>query len=296
MALKDLIEKVHKEEKVSAMILNYVASRKGDHREPGWHPSEFVGMCPRLRVLQLLTKTKGEPFEPSLLKIFDTGTAMHSWYQNEYFAKMGMLWGKWRCLRCDNIQWGYTQTSCNNSECPTNFNGLDDAWVYEEVPVRAKLPSPAIHDIVGHSDGIIRLSPSKHYLLEIKTINDRGFTWQKEAQEKHVQQARVYAELVQQKMVEIPPHLKKTIPALSGILMLYINKNNSVDKEYLLDLDSEYSRNELKRPMLVEEAMHREVLPCRLEECTNMLKNPAKKCPLVSYCFGGKTFKQLDRR
>lgn len=57
----------------------------------------------------------------------------------------------------------------------------------DEVPVHNKE-----FEIQGHTDGIIRLSKNELGVLEIKSINDRGFTLLKDAKEEHKQQALIY--------------------------------------------------------------------------------------------------------
>ena len=46
--------------------------------------------------------------------------------------------------------------------------------------------------IQGHTDGLLQLSASELGVLEIKSINDRGFTQLKDAKEEHKMQALVY--------------------------------------------------------------------------------------------------------
>lgn len=291
MGLGDLIEKVHGNNNLSAMLDQFLVQEeaKPTTRAFGWHPSEFVGMCPRRYVLSILLKSKKRSIEPSLRRIMDLGTAMHAMYQNVYFGPMGILWGKWKCLRCDGISWGLIS---EDKKCP--HCGGSARWEYKEVPVRAPLPGKFPKDIVGHSDGIIKMG-SKWYVLEIKSINEYGFTWMRKVKPGHLAQVQVYAELIRQSFLDMPDSVKPTvlIPELSGIRMLYVNKNNSVEKIWPLEFDSELAKKELKRPYEVEVAFRNREFPERIPECKSMLRNPAKNCPLVSYCFGGKSFEQL---
>lgn len=292
MGLGDLIQKVHGTDSLSAMLDQFLVQEeaKPSTRAFGWHPSDFVGMCPRQHVLSVLRKYKRASIEPSLRRIFDVGSAMHAWYQNNYFAQMHILWGKWKCLRCDGISWGLLPGEKNCSHC-----GRSARWEYKEVPIKAPLPGNFQKQIVGRSDGIIQIS-GKWYLLEIKTINEYGFTWMKNAKDAHRAQVQVYAELIRQDFVDLSEVLKATvvIPEISGILIFYINKNNSLEKIWPLEFDPEFAQAELKRPYLAEMAFRNREFPERRPECKNMLRNPAKKCPMVSYCFGGKSFDQLE--
>ena len=289
MALGDIIRKVHGDQNLSAMIDQFLLSPEYEsYREPGWHPSEFCGMCPRAHVLSKLLKEKKEPFEAGLLRIFDVGSALHYWYQNFYFARMGILWGKWKCLRCDHIYWGKSP----KKGCPTC--GDKAIWDYQEVPVRASLPGGFENQIVGHSDGIILIG-KLWYLLEIKSINDNGFTWQKKVKEAHEKQAQIYAELIRQGFVDFGGAEKIEIPRIHKILIFYVNKNNSKERQYLIDPDPSLARVELEKPHVVEVAIKNKELPSRREECVSMMRKPAKNCPMCSYCFGGKSWTQLEK-
>jgi len=295
MSLADLVQKVHGQSKLSALIDQFLEQSPGDYREPGWHPSEFCGMCPRKFILnRLVGPEKSKKPSPSLQRIFDVGTALHAWYQNRYLGPMGILWGKWRCEKCGYITWGYMPSSVSCGGC-----GQKPLWDYREVPVKANLPGRVGHPIVGHSDGIVKIG-TKHFLFEFKTINDGGFTWQKKAKDAHVAQARIYAELVRQGHVRFDEKHKGAVevPKLHGIMIVYANKNgspsgNPVEREYLIEFDEEFSRSQLKKPYIVEIAIRNQKLPDRMSECVSSLKKPAKLCPMNSYCFGGKNFKQL---
>lgn len=51
---------------------------------------------------------------PSLQKIFDVGTAAHSWWQNKYLGPARVLYGSWRCTRCRGTYTGFMSNSpCN---------------------------------------------------------------------------------------------------------------------------------------------------------------------------------------
>jgi len=283
---------VHGNETISALLDIHVRKREKEApaRSYGWHPSEFVGMCARQNVLARLLGVMGKPFDTGLLKIFDVGTALHAWYQNQYFGEMGILWGKWQCLRCDTELWGTMPQGRDCAYCHKSAR-----WVYQEVCVRAPLPGNFERGIVGHSDGLILLN-GRWYLLEIKTINEGGFTWLKQPKPNHARQAQVYAELVRQGFVDFGTlgHVIDT-PKIFGIVLLYVNKNKSLEKTFELEFDREYAQEQLRGPYDVEVALRDKIFPARCPECVNLLQKPAKDCPLASYCFGGKSWAQLER-
>lgn len=290
MSLKDLISEVHGPGELVPAISQYLRKRslEPSDREPGWHPSQFAGMCCRQYVLEKLIGSKVEPHDDKTLRIFDLGTAIHELYQNVYLAKMGILWGRWRCIRCRFMSWGYTPDSC--SQCG---NKKSEDFSYAEIPVRAKIPD---HDayIVGSSDGIVLLR-GKHYLLEIKSIGSYGYAGLDEARDYQVTQARLYAELIRQGLIRgIPSDIE--IPTLHGIVMLYVGKNDSREKEFLCPVNEEEARTELKKPYIVEQSFRTKILPEKQVACTNMLKEPAKKCSVCSYCFGSKSWVDMETR
>lgn len=295
MALIDILQKVHGQAKLSVLIDKFIENSPGDYREPGWHPSEFCGMCPRKFILNSLFGPEPTRPHPGLQRIFDVGTSLHSWYQNNYLGPMGILWGKWRCQKCNYTTWGYMPQRDSCGGCKEK-----PLWDYAEIPVKANLPDNVGHPIVGHSDGIISLGV-KNFLFEFKTINDNGFTWLKQARDGHVRQARIYAELIRQGHVRFGwEHKGKVdVPKLHGIIIVYANKNGRPDgspteREFFVEFDEEASRKELKKPYIVETAIRKKELPPRQEACVSVLKKPAKICPMGSYCFGGKTFEQLE--
>jgi len=290
MSLKDLINEVHGAGELIPAISQYLRKRalEPSDREPGWHPSQFAGMCCRQYVLEKLIGTRVEPFDDKTLRIFDLGTAIHELYQNVYFGKMGILWGRWKCRRCDSIYWGYTPQFCDN--CPKITS---DDFEYHEIPVRAKIPE---HDayIVGKSDGIVFLR-GIHYLLEIKSIGSYGYAGLDEARDYQVTQARLYAELIRQGFVRgIPDGIP--IPVIAGIIMLYVGKNDSREKEFLCPVNEEEARAELKKPYIVEQAFRTKVLPNKQTSCVSVLKEPAKKCSVCSYCFGSTSWSDMESR
>lgn len=281
MSLADLIRKVHGPDKLTVALDLFIRQRPGDYREPGWHPSQFCGACPRLMTLDRLLPGPegGGDVDVKLQRIFDVGKALHHWYQNEYFGPMGVLWGKWRSIRGE-IRWGFMPS--------LSGEGKHHEWEFLEVPFGAAL-GEGFAPIRGHADGLVQLQ-NKWFLLEMKSINDRGFNWLGQAKTGHIAQGQIYGEMVRQKLVRECPI---EIPYPESLLVLYIGKNDSQEKEFVVPLDSVAGKRELRRPLQVEEAMRDHILPDREPDCTNMLKEPAKACRMVSYCFGSLSWDEL---
>jgi len=296
MALADLLKKVHGPDKLSPSLDLFIHRRDADYREPGWHPSSFCGVCVRRLVLERLlgNAIKSKKTDPKKQRIFDVGKALHRWYQEEYFGKMGILWGMWKCSVCGYVSWGFQpKESCDcvkRISQMSKFPPMKMVWEYKEVPVRGNLPGFE-ERVVGHGDGLVFLK-NKWYLLELKTINSWGFGKLQGPMHSHFLQSQIYGELITQGMVPVPVGI--TIPRPSGIIVFYIDKNTSSEKEYLVELDSKIGIQELSRPLRVEQAMASRLFPEREEACVNALKNPAKSCPVGSYCFGSKTWDELE--
>jgi len=91
-------------------------------------------------------KTKGTLITPRLRATFDVGTALHAWYQNNYFAKLQILWGKWYCHDCNTSNWGLAPK-----------DHLKHELEYVEPDLCLKHPKDDRYDIYGHCDGILRI-------------------------------------------------------------------------------------------------------------------------------------------
>lgn len=288
MSLKDLIKEVHSSEELIPLLSQFIrekASQKPS-RDDGWHPSSFAGSCPRLVVLDHLLGVSKKTADPKMERIFDVGTSLHAWYQNEYFAPMGILWGKWECSVCHAIQFGRHPKVCSNPLCK------DDkaVYTYKEVPIRAKLEGVS-KPVVGHSDGLITIN-NKWYVLEIKTMNMFSHGPLSAPYANHNLQAQVYAELIRQgKIAGYSEHDVHPIPV--GIVFLYVNKNDSVEKEFFVELDRDSARKELQKPLLIESSIENHCLPDRRPECVSMLKEPAKKCSRCSHCYGRQSYDEI---
>jgi hypothetical protein len=285
MSLKDAFQSVFGSDDIKVLLDEFLLKREKEQpARTGWHPSSFCDMCPREFVIRRLIPQydREEELEPDLIRIFDTGHAHHYWYQNEYFGPMGILWGRWQCLKCDTIDWGFKQ----KDKCP-HCGGTH--FLYKEVPVVAKLPN-CVDPVNGHADGLIIIR-NRWYLLEIKTIKSNALKWMKGAMDKHVKQAQIYCELIRQRLVPVP--FGTTIPTPEKILILYISKNDSELRDYIVDADPDFAREQMKRPVVVEKALAFRELPEKLPECTKLSDKRAQKCAVRHRCFERFDFEDL---
>lgn len=316
MALKDLIRSIHGPVDILPALDIHLLKMSAlpSNREPGWHPSEFHSTCPRQAVITKILDEPGgsDSIDGRLQRIFDTGTALHSWYQNRYFGPMGILWGGWKCSRCHGVKTGFMpkeKCSCvKDARCEAICGeapgaqrggclncGIWGSWTYQEIQLflsSKQMTASGFEvevSIVGHMDGLIFLA-NKWGVLEMKTINDRGFGMLPAPQEGHRNQVQTYMKLAQ-----YVPGIERTMRPTVGHV-LYINKNNSDLKAFTLEPDEEFQNRVIKVPLQYEVAMAEGVLPVRIPECTSMMVKRAKACSVCSYCFGGRTFQELDQR
>jgi len=276
---------------VLADISSAFLTRPPDHRAEGWHPSQLMDMCPRAEILrQLLPNTEGsvEKIDCRTQLIFDVGTALHSWWQEQYFGPMGVLKGNWKCARC-----GYTTSMTTmpmrehqcGSTCAdgsvvlsTRPNearvGSNQFWKFAEVPVTSKE-----WGVVGHSDGIYLLrgpTGTIEVVLEIKTAGATfwergGFPYPA-----NIFQLNIYMWLTGKK---------------KGVL-LYIDKGGvkkdlpMMSKEIFVDYNDSARRDACMKIELYRDAVDKQRLPSRMAMCE--LKPRSAKplsCPFSKVCL-----------
>lgn len=268
---------------------------------PGiWHPSDLCyGFCPRQRSIHRYFEEEEAPrqVDPGLLRIFWLGTAAHSMYQNRILGPSGLLYGWWLSLdgRAAIADWR-ARTSGQRPPWLEVFAHLQldgflvegfmpgPSWEYRE---------PAVYwpeyDIGGHIDGICtpvpwELIPDRMYILDVKTINERGFSFLQEPRPYHVAQVQLYmhADL---RWLDIPT------PARASIL--YVNKNTSSEREFLVDKDRSTIDSVTSGITQYNEALSSRRLPPRVEACKSERSKQAKACTVSSECFAATCVEDL---
>lgn len=327
MSLRDIIRAAHKGETLRVQLEAFVGGLEAlpSNREDGWHPSSFCDMCARHDVTSKLLAYSDVPFnvDAKLRRIFDTGNALHDWYQNKYLGPAGLLWGRWKCSRCHEVEWGFMpkdRHKCQAAEstslcqkicayglagCGTdvidsrggcNHCGIWGQWKYTEVPLRYEHPDLK-GPIVGHSDGLVTDAPwsmdGTWSVFELKTINARGFGMLPEPKKGHRNQAEIYGRLLQKGKCPSPE--KVAVPKPERGVVFYVGKNTSEEKDFEFDLNEKLGDFLLSQPFAVDRAFKAEVLPDRHPECKSMFDARAKGCRVSSYCFGGNDYKALHQ-
>lgn len=275
-----------------------------------FHPSEICGdFCPRS---WLLLQRYPELYSvnnvtSTLQMVFDVGKVIHRYVQ-ELLGDSGVLYGVWRCARY-----------CNGKQCvhygfkpPQDmFNcSIDPIWQYCEVPVLDKE-----YNIAGSTDGIVLLnSQTTKYVFEFKTINDSGFKTLAQALVSHKEQAGWYMDVLErnrakeekllmkqaQKGVDVSEPLRIVRIPYSGVINVYMNKNDQQLREFVelpkmenLTTRVTLNDNNVGEQIQEKKKVLKQTLQCakagelmpRLEHCTHKTCNRARKCLVASKCF-----------
>ena len=202
----------------------------------------------------------------------DTGTFLHSYFQNRVFGPMGVLWGTWKRKKKTWVgfqpkpDWGFVEET------------LED----KDLKLR------------GHTDGMISLTRLEEYLetgvrntviagdpkdldlvlLEIKSTDDAKFRTIKETEwgqgeDSYRMQATTYQ------------HMK----GVAMTLVFY------VDRKYFAMLDFKYSGEDtiwekvVQKVTSVWHGIATRELPPRCDACLSLASPKAKTCPYAPACF-----------
>ena len=241
---------------------------------PGIHPSEVSHedpFCPRWHIYReqlVKAQQQNEPFpfgvkfddvppiEPSLLRIFQMGHSVHSMYQDDFLGQAGVLYGTWKRWDDKKEKW----------EIDRGFRPEGRGWKYEEPRIRTK-------GVTGQCDGILFLD-GRWFVLEIKSSNDQAFRFRKKVKHEHLRQAQIYANLGFVDFPEVEPE---------GIVFLYVNKNTSEEKEFIVPRDTKMIEDVLQGLDTYARAVKTKSLPPR--QCVRLNCKRANACPVKAHCF-----------
>jgi len=312
MSIAKMVRQLPRVQSLSSQIDQFIRERERlpSNREGGWHVSEIAGTCPREYVIgKLILKRPGEgdPF-PRIVRIWDYGKAVHSWYQERYFGPMGILWGRWKCSRCDSKVWGFMPKAphkecrdrvelcrllCGGDENRMKLRGgclhcsVWGRWEYGEVPVRYERDGVVL---VGACDGVLK-PDDRWVVLEMKSSNSSKFGKIENADPHHEAQGQTYAHIINSGGVR--GYSGKEIPRISEVLVMYLNKDSSEEKTFTSPV-TRGGEIWASVPHLAEKAFKERVLPERLEGCYGKSSPKARKCKKRHACFGGKTWDELE--
>lgn len=247
----------------------------GDRSTTVLHPSEIIkdDFCLRYSYY-LMTGGEQKKEKPNLRlqSIFDEGHFIHAKWQ-KWFQEMGVLYGKFQCVRCDSV------TTGTSPECPVchTVNSME----YKEVTL-------VDNDlrIAGHTDGWIK-GIRNDCLIEIKSIGAGTFRFEapeilrdadgdifkafnniKRPFRGHLLQGQMYLELAHRMFGEEAP---------KEIVFLYELKADQAYKEFTVKADYEIVDRIFFKAEKVIKAIKAEVMP----ECNVNPEEGCKSCNLI---------------
>lgn len=265
MALKDVLKAI-KNPTVAIDDINKQLTFPSKQRTLNYfRPSTVVGECPvsmwyGFRKIKWSNPELEKGFSPQLMRIFQLGTDVHTEVQH-WLGKSGHLWGLWKCPKCDKIH------SKEFEFRPKEKCSCGGDWVYEEITMWNKE-----YNLLGHTDGIIKKN-GLTYLFELKTMNSFKFTKLKEPEPIHIKQASIYSWLME---TAHNVHIDKMV-------ILYYSKNDSVLKEYVIDVDKSILKEATDVMKEVNESLKTGIRPKRI--CKAPINAKAVKCPFRDVCF-----------
>lgn len=161
---------------------------KDERRNPR-HPfriSSLPGLCPRELALRYLFPKSAEDdaWEPRSLLRVDTGSALHSWWQDRYLGPAGILVGDWECSGCKK-QWKRCVIP-NGGKCTVCTKPLQ----YVEMTV-----SDPETGITGHTDGLLMFGDGE-WGFDLKTSNEDSMKNMRQPYEGNIWQLNLYMHLL----------------------------------------------------------------------------------------------------
>lgn len=220
---------------------------------PMLHASQLFGLCTRQVLLARALKEVPQSVVPVTDRVrWDQGSAIHDLVRERYLGPMGVLYGEWRCAKCEGITTGAMPKRCR---CGGR------RLLYEEREVKNEELG-----IVGHLDGLEQRPGAGLGVLEIKTIDGALFKMLKQPQPEHTFRTHVYMWLA----------------GLQWGRILYV----SMAKERVSPFKEFYLRFDLR----VAEQVRRTIEELRSGGrrcCEERQSARALRCPVGRTCFAG---------
>ena len=304
MSFADILKTFKKPEErggVIGKIDRYLISLDGkllldkpdDRAKDCFHPSELsTTECVRKLVYSWLKVVPSNPgkIEPRIKRVFDVGHHK-GFILQQYFWDMGILEGKWECIKCDHQWWDVSPKQC--PECGKKLF-IWDNLKYLEVPIYNRK-----WNIKGHADGII-IVDGKRILIELKSIKNRdektpedsiAFEDLSSAKLEHVHQANMYIDALD----EETGGNETGVPFIERGIIIYFAKNNQLIKEFpihKMDIMLAPSYNKINA---TNHALANGYLPERAGDKKSC--GTCQYCPFKNLCWDNDyTFEQVDNR
>lgn len=244
------------------------------------HPSGISG-CPRAVIYERIGVPSVEvwPMSAKTQRIFGNGNSFHKRMQ-EYYSRMGILWGGWKCHSCEGCSPIKNEVSINNTRIgkgckvrdslqPACPRGFSKDWVSnQEIKPKFEYTEPGFYiescKISGYTDGIAVRNNEK-IALEFKSIKEQNFSALVGPQPDHIEQIHLY-------MVGFS--------ADYGIIQ-YECKNDQSIKEYVVEKNEEINQRLFDRANMIWNCLSTQQIPTR--KCKNI--GEARWCSYKEHCF-----------
>lgn len=234
--------------------------------------------CPREIVLMRLLKVErpAQYVQHAMRVTWDEGRDKQRRVNNDYLRDH--MVGGWRCLRCNEQHEWRTYPGKGDGPCVEEDTG--HRWEYVE-PV-FKHPS----QFTGSLDGVVRFSPAKLRMLEVKIIKADDYRELVAPLAEHRVRTRLYLRLV----AESPDKRTAQIDVSEAHVLYVMRGHGAKDeagqvspfKEFLVKRDDASVERYVRMAYAVTSGKMPEGI------CSSALCARAKKCPVVKACFSGK--------
>lgn len=171
--------------------------------------AKALAMLPALRAADKVEKFEAafmsDERDAGAIATLDAGHTIHDRWQQVHLAEWGLLWGDWRCVKCEKQFVGTAPDTC---DCGSKRFDFEERMVKDDV-LRYS----------GHADGLLLLPGDKEWprtLLELKSISSAGWDMLAAPQEDHMVQIHAYMRRAQDTFA-LPAPVKET-------MMVYIDK------------------------------------------------------------------------
>lgn len=251
------------------------------------HPSEMSksNWCQRQTLYRISDVPFDEDYEAErlfwrLASIFEEGHGIHAKHQDAFW-EMGVLYGVWKCLRCDHRWWALSPAVCESC----------GGWnlAYAEVPIE----SPD-HHIIGHTDGIHSDTTGMRN-LEMKSVGIRSIEIEVPGIYRRWKESGMdISALWSQIKIPFPSHQRQVqiymaILQLMGYpvtetLFIYEFKANQDLKGFTVKYNEKAANNLLAQALAVFEARENGTAIDRPDWATPKAKD-CKECPWKSRCW-----------
>lgn len=239
--------------------------------------STIAVACPREEYLGYkynLVRRDMAASDPSLRVVFDIGTAVHKFIQNNrsYFGDSRIGW--WKCLACGSKVFGRMIDSMSCERCGAGISAIE----YHEHSFR--LDSPV--RVSGHVDMLVDFGGAVR-ILDIKTIDRDAFLDLDTPHHNNVLQVICYMNYIN--MSGIPVKV-----AEDYALLLYVSKgytkNSFPMKCFVVKNDEFLFRSVEAKLKAFTDAVNYGILPKPMDECvrSDFSVYRAKVCPASDVC------------